>query len=107
LDNVDDTGFLYDVSTTGQDKPTNYVDGRRVGRLVSYIPRSQNGSVLITTRSRHAALHLVEESDIITVEPMTMEGSLALMGKKLGKQDDMDSMVHLAAALEFLPLAIV
>ncbi|PVH92436.1 TPR-like protein [Periconia macrospinosa] len=107
LDSVDDTGFLFDASTTGQDEPTNHVGGRRARQLVSYIPQSRNGSVLITTRSRRAARHLVEESDIVTVEPMTMGESLALIGKKLGKQDNMDSVVHLAAALEFLPLAIV
>ena len=56
------------------------------------------------------ALKLVEETDIIPVEPMDKEHALALLKKKLGKlweQSDGQDVAVLAAALEFMPLAIV
>jgi hypothetical protein len=70
------------------------------------VPQSQNGSILITSRSREAALKLIEPSDIITVEPMDEAHALALFKKKLGKQSESQDVAELAAALEFMPLAI-
>lgn len=67
----------------------------------------QSGSILVTTRSRDAALKLVEQSNVIAVEPMNKDNALALLEKKLGEQDDINSLTELAAALEFMPLAIV
>jgi tetratricopeptide (TPR) repeat protein len=52
-------------------------------------------------------LKLVEQSDIIAVEPMDEAHAFALFEKKLGKQDERKDVVELAAALEFMPLAIV
>jgi tetratricopeptide (TPR) repeat protein len=75
--------------------------------LREYLPQSQNGSILITSRSREAALKLVEESDIIAVEPMDEAHALALFEKKLGKQGESQDVAELAAVLEFMPLAIV
>jgi hypothetical protein len=73
---------------------------------MSIVPQSQNGSILITSRSREAALKLIEPSDIITVEPMDEAHALALFKKKLGKQGESQDVAELAAALEFMPLAI-
>ena len=53
------------------------------------------------------ALKLVEESNIIAVEPMDEGQALALFKTKLGKQSDKTDIAELAAALEFMPLAIV
>ena len=61
----------------------------------------------MTTRSREVALKLVEQSDIIAVEPMDEAHALELFEKKMGKQDDSKDVVDLATALEFMPLAIV
>jgi hypothetical protein len=74
---------------------------------LAYLPQSQNGSILVTTRSREVALKLVERSDIIAVEPMDEAHALALFEKKMGKQGDNKDVVELATALEFMPLAIV
>ncbi|KAM5466038.1 hypothetical protein MauCBS54593_006288 [Microsporum audouinii] len=94
LDNADNTDFL---------RKESHGNG-----LIKYIPREQNGSVLITSRSREAALQLVDNSDIITVEPMDKAHSIALLRIKLGSMDvDNESLARLAAALEFMPLAIV
>jgi hypothetical protein len=61
----------------------------------------------MTTRSREVALMLVEQSDIIEVEPMDEAHAMALFAKKLGIQGDSKDIAELAAALEFMPLAIV
>jgi tetratricopeptide (TPR) repeat protein len=61
----------------------------------------------MTTRSREVALRLVEQSDIIPVEPMDKGHALALFKKKLGYQGNSEDIVELVAALEFMPLAIV
>ena len=78
-----------------------------VSKIFPYLPQSQNGSVLITTRSKSAALGLVEESEIIPVEPMEGEDAVTLFGKKLGTESNSVQLAELAAALEFMPLAIV
>jgi hypothetical protein len=75
--------------------------------LWEYLPQSQHGSVLITTRSRSVALKLVEERDIIAVEPMDEEHAVALFEKKLSTQANRTDIVELVAALEFMPLAVV
>ena len=99
LDNINDTHFLVDAQLGDPD---------RVPRLLrEYLPQSQNGSILITSRNREAALKLVEQSDIIAVEPMDEAQALALFEKKLGKQGESQDVAELAAALEFMPLAIV
>src|SRR5271156_6626214 len=61
----------------------------------------------MTTRSGEVASKLVEQSDIIAVEPMDEAHALELFEKKMGKQDDSKDVVDLATALEFMPLAIV
>ena len=52
-------------------------------------------------------MELVEQSDIIAIEPMDEAHALALFEKKLGKQGESQDVAELAAALEFMPLAIV
>ena len=105
LDNVDDASFLLIAQSTGKKYQRN--DGDSRGPLLAYLPQSQNGSILVTTRARAAALKLVEESDIIAVLPMEELHALALLEKKLGVQGTSDGTSELVAALEFMPLAIV
>jgi tetratricopeptide (TPR) repeat protein len=103
LDNVDDAGLLVEAQSTGQ-------DGRgseKARPLVEYLPQCPNGSILITTRSKGAALKVVEQRNIITVEPMDKADGLALFERKLGWHEDGKDVVELAALLEFMPLAIV
>jgi tetratricopeptide (TPR) repeat protein len=108
LDNVDDAAFLVETPRTGQDAQTNGVVGSgNLRPLVSYLPQCPNGSILITTRSKHVALKLVEQRDIIAIEPMSKPDALALLEGKLGWHDDGDNAIELAAELEFMPLAIV
>ncbi|PQE28655.1 hypothetical protein CJF32_00011397 [Rutstroemia sp. NJR-2017a WRK4] len=106
LDNVDDAGFLVQTQSAGTEGQTNSISSGNLRPLITYLP--PNGSILITTRSRSAALKLVfEQRDIITVEPMDRADALVLFENKLGRHDDNDDTAELVAALEFMPLAIV
>lgn len=98
LDNLDDAHFLFDmdIHSTQSSKP-----------LREYLPQRENGSVLITTRTTKAALQLVERSEIIFLSPMSEAEAFALLQKKLDKQDHGEGISELAAALEFMPLAII
>jgi tetratricopeptide (TPR) repeat protein len=105
LDNVDDVGFLIQPQSISDTRPTNSIGSGKP--LVAYLPQCPNGSILITTRSKGAALNLVEQRDIITVEPMGEVDALGLLEKKLGRCNERNDTVELVTALEFMPLAIV
>ncbi|KAF1935910.1 hypothetical protein EJ02DRAFT_360417, partial [Clathrospora elynae] len=64
-------------------------------------------SILVTTRNKEAARKLVEQRDIISVEPMDEAQALALFEKMLETEGDNSDIVELAAPLEYMPLAIV
>jgi hypothetical protein len=107
LDNVDDARFLLDVqaNVNGQGRTTN---AQVVWKpLREYLPHCERGCILVTTRNKEAALKLVEQCDIVLVEPMDEAQALALFEKKLGAQGDSGDVAELAAALEYMPLAIV
>ncbi|KAH7372279.1 P-loop containing nucleoside triphosphate hydrolase protein, partial [Pyrenochaeta sp. MPI-SDFR-AT-0127] len=95
LDNADDAALL--VSLPGHDHQ----------HLTRYLPPSKDGAVVVTSRSGYAASRLVEESDMLHVSPMQDTGAQALLRKKLGVEINTDSIGELAAALEYMPLALV
>ncbi|PVI00780.1 TPR-like protein [Periconia macrospinosa] len=105
LDNVDDAHFLFDAPIVQQDEETNLRITSKPLRF--YIPHSERGSVLITTRNQDAALQLAERRDIISVQPMNDAQASALFKRKLEEDEDPISINELAAALEYMPLAIV
>ena len=74
--------------------------------MKTYIPQSQHGSILVTSRSQAAASHLMEARDIVPVQPMAREQALLLFEKKLGTSGQGNDIAELAAALEYMPLAI-
>ncbi|OCK72906.1 hypothetical protein K432DRAFT_340927, partial [Lepidopterella palustris CBS 459.81] len=107
LDNVDKADFLLTPQSIGGEAQEGGLSSGSSPPLFQYLPPSENGSVIITTRSRDTALKLVGASDIIAVEPMDKRQALALCEKKLGTQSDKSDIAELVAALEFMPLAIV
>jgi tetratricopeptide (TPR) repeat protein len=118
LDNADDAGVLSPPHSNGQTlSEDNGADGGSGGgssssalqqRLSRYLPPSTHGSVLVTSRTRHAAIQIVEDSDIIPIEAMHDATAQALLYNKLGdKVDRSDGIADLAAALEHMPLALV
>ncbi|KAJ4312794.1 hypothetical protein N0V94_007267 [Neodidymelliopsis sp. IMI 364377] len=111
LDNADDADVL--APRTIQDRNAGVNDGDQGNsgalkqRLSSCLPPSRHGSVLVTTRTRRAAIQIVEHSDIIPVEPMDNTAAHALLRIKLGdKSGRDDGVTELAAALDYMPLAL-
>jgi hypothetical protein len=107
LDNVDDASFLLTGQSAGKRGQKHNGDSWDSQPLLTYLPRSQSGSILVTTRTRAAALELVEESDIVAVPLMDEPHALALLEKKLKTYRTSNGVRELAAALEYMPLAIV
>src|SRR5438045_8149562 len=70
LNNADDACWLLETHTATRAVPASRSHDRSARPLWEYLPQSQHGSVLIMTWSRSIALKLVEERDIINVEPM-------------------------------------
>ncbi|KAJ6024612.1 hypothetical protein N7540_005409 [Penicillium herquei] len=104
LDNVDDNEFLYEPRYFEKDE-----GGTRMS-LFDFLPRSINGSIIMTTRSRKIAHKFVEDRDLIQIDPMSQANAQALLEAKLGDQvkaDSNDDVAKLAELLEFMPLAIV
>jgi hypothetical protein len=60
------------------------VEGKNSQLLILYLPQCQNGAILITIRTKVAALQLVEENDVIIIEPIKELHVVALLEKKLG-----------------------
>ncbi|KAG4434548.1 hypothetical protein IFR05_009964 [Cadophora sp. M221] len=113
LDNVDNAGFLVEARRTGQEGQTSGIKSGNLRLLVSYLPQCPHGSILITTRTKLAALQLVEDYNLVAVEPMDKVDAVTLLEKKLRMREDNDidgkncDVSDLAVALEYMPLAIV
>ncbi|CZR52081.1 related to kinesin light chain [Phialocephala subalpina] len=111
LDNVDDASFLVEARRTEREGQPSGIESAKSRSLMSYLPQCPHGSILITTRSEDEALSLVEQRNIITIEPMSSEDALKLFETKLvGNNDGSDNgdvAAELLVALELMPLAIV
>ena len=82
--------------------------------LKQYLPRSSQGRIIFTTRSRKVAIKLAQEN-VIAVSEMEEEIARLLLSKSLITQDlsssDQDTLeqdtLELLQQLTFLPLAII
>lgn len=108
LDSLDDPSFLLDTVSLQQNNRAGNTGQSTPPRLIDYLPNCENGSILITSRDKGAALQLVEHShDIFLVEPMSQTEAKDLIEKKLRSQIDEACVAQLARDLECMPLAIV
>jgi tetratricopeptide (TPR) repeat protein len=107
LDNVDDDHFLRRAPFIRQHSVEGDKNGSPDRPLWAYLPQSTHGSLMITTRNRAVALRMVEERDIITVHPMDGNDAQTLFEAKLGMPENLEGIMKLTAALEYMPLAIV
>ncbi|KAF4457789.1 kinesin light chain [Fusarium austroafricanum] len=76
--------------------------------LEEYLPHSEDGIVLLTTRSRHVAVEFAQ-SDVIDTEQMDQEEATTLLEKSLVQKQLLQNevaVVELLTYLTFLPLAI-
>ncbi|KAJ5784460.1 P-loop containing nucleoside triphosphate hydrolase protein [Penicillium pulvis] len=106
LDNLDHHLF-HEVSTKERDGLGSDIGGTPERSIWEIFHPSLNGLIVITSRSRRIALSMVEDSDIILVEPMDESHATKLFEKKLGSKAVGEEVIQLATALEFMPLAIV
>ena len=110
LDNADDIELLKNHGIS-QETQANSSSDVLTQPLSAYLPQSENGSILVTTRDKSVALYLVEENEIVEIEPMNDSNALELLEKKLGKQlgenIDKNDAVELVKELEYMPLAII
>ena len=84
---------------------------RESGRLIEYLPKSKEGSILFTTRDRKIAYKLVQrKQNIIEVPEMNKDVATQLLQKYLPDQDFVKHEQDAKALLEgltYLPLAII
>ncbi|KAF1937469.1 hypothetical protein EJ02DRAFT_505995 [Clathrospora elynae] len=116
LDNADDAAVLFPPPSTQADDGGNGSNGALRQPLSRYLPPSRHGSVLVTSRTKHAAEQVVEDGDIILVKSMQDAAARALLHKKLrdkgGKDskddndDEDDGIAELTTTLEHMPLAL-
>ncbi|KAK4660766.1 hypothetical protein QC762_0022340 [Podospora pseudocomata] len=98
LDSADDRDVFYNA-TNG--------DERDRRPFATYLPQSQNGSIIVTTRNKDLAFRLSGcRQNMIEVGPMAQTDALTLLEKKLGSPADLDVAADLVRALDLVPLAI-
>ncbi|KAJ0414986.1 hypothetical protein BJY00DRAFT_294203 [Aspergillus carlsbadensis] len=102
IDNADETA-LFEGGKTGKE------DGETQS-ILKFLPESQHGVTLITTRNRAAGVKFTKglANTLIEVQPMTSEESRCLIQRTVTdhylEESDMD---ELSGLLDHLPLAIV
>lgn len=100
LDNADNK----DVFFPAQLSP---LEGHKPCALIDYVPRSSNGSIIITTRDSRIGKRLTDREQPITVSEFDLEEACQLLKSKIPNGEDLDKYAHiLLKRLEFLPLAI-
>ena len=97
LDNADDQDVLFSRRVQGSSKA-----------LVDYLPRSSNGSILITTRDKRVGQRLTSKDHLIVVSSFETEDARQLLRNKLPKEAECDEgeIKELFETLHYLPLAI-
>jgi len=106
VDNADDATIF-----SGQLSSKNINDedstAARAKSFSQFIPQSQQGSILITSRSQEVAFQITGDTrDIISVGPMDEDHALKLLRKKLQTNFDEDDSKTLLQVLDYMPLAI-
>jgi len=96
IDNADDAGLLLNGDPESP-------------RLGDYLPRSERGKIIFTTRSKKAAENLTQ-SNVIKLDDMDVTEARHLMAQRLSEKallEDEAAVDELLGLLAYLPLAIV
>ncbi|KAH0443511.1 kinesin [Colletotrichum camelliae] len=97
VDNADDVEML--TKTNDQKDPPM--------PIASYLPKTGNGKILVTSRSRDAAEKLTDNGKMILGVPKMEEiQAFQLIQKKLGQDVDEVAALRLADFLDHIPLAL-
>ncbi|EXK25866.1 hypothetical protein FOMG_17520 [Fusarium oxysporum f. sp. melonis 26406] len=112
LDNADDVNLFYPVHNSGTKAVTGLANENTIARtdqqlLAAYLPKSRNGTILITSRSMDAAERLTGSyKAIYSVPTMDDVQGLQLLQNKLDGDFDGNAATDLLRALDRIPLAI-
>lgn len=107
LDNVDDNETFFRVETGVDESTQKRKDTNQHQPLEMFLPKSSNGSILVTSRNEVAARSLLgHDGKIVTVESMTEPEALKLMKTRISIDEYQEDAMMLAQALEYIPLAI-
>lgn len=96
FDNADDAEIMY-----GSGPPL---------RLADYLPRSNQGSILLTTRFQRVGANFTFPQNIFKLQSMTLKESELLLRARLGdnpREQNRETYQELAKELENTPLALV
>lgn len=108
LDNADDGHVLFRKGTgSATDVDTALLEG--LAPLEEYLPRSDNGSILITSRNVDVVRRLAgDDEHILYIEPMSENSALQLLENKIEKETELEDeeWKALVRALDYMPLAI-
>ena len=106
IDNADDAGVFSYVADENKFGDKNNTTAS-TDALSEFIPQSQNGSILVTSRSRDTAFRITGDTrDIIMVNPMDEGLAMELLHKKLQGNFKEDDAKRLLDVLDYMPLAI-
>ncbi|KAE8454609.1 hypothetical protein EG329_000232 [Mollisiaceae sp. DMI_Dod_QoI] len=103
LDNADDMDIFFDKNAS-----SSSTGSEQTSLLVKHLPRSSNGSILITTRDKRVGRRLADEEKPIMVSPMDGPESEKLLWSKVDDEGSRDKAKssELLELLGYLPLAI-
>jgi hypothetical protein len=104
---VDDDRLLCWFPGADKGDPTRGPTNASTKPLLEYVPQSQNGFTIITSRTREVALKMVDHKDIIEIQPMERSEALGLLQRKLEQPGESQESQNLVNAFEFMQLAIV
>ncbi|KAH7116971.1 hypothetical protein B0J11DRAFT_105872 [Dendryphion nanum] len=114
FDNFDDPTVFSDPSTQHIKEQTINSNHGYISDPSTFLPTNKNGSILVTSRYKSAAEQLVDEDDVIRIEPMRSILAQSLLRRRLGEDfnaesspNDTNYIAELAEALEYMPLALV
>jgi hypothetical protein len=103
----DDTGPWLMVVDNADDKGVFFFDKASQDPLASYLPKSINGKILVTSRSLDAAEKLVGKIQaIVQIPAMGQDQALELLQKRLEGKTDGASATDLVLVLDCIPLAV-
>jgi tetratricopeptide (TPR) repeat protein len=104
LDNADDVNVFYPKQKRRRDGSQ---DTGMPASLAAFLPQSQHGSILVTSRSKDAAARLVGSyKNLKEVRAMNEDQAVQLLRNKLEDASNEDGMVDLIRTLGSIPLAI-
>lgn len=105
LDNADTENVFFHPSEHSSTHETN--DDKKQKRLAEYIPRTHNGTVLITARDHHVGVRFTTRvQDVCRIGTMKEQTAVDLLERKLGERFKEQEGKALANALECMPLVL-